>query len=47
MTELEKLLLCVAAAIAVIHLIGPSTLWGITKAIGQWLLVILVLIWVL
>ncbi len=47
MTELEKLFLYVAAAIAVIHLIGPSAVWEITKAIGQWLVVLLVLIWVL
>ncbi len=47
MTELEKLLLCVAAAITAIHLIGPPAVWEMTKAIGQWLVVLLVLIWVL
>ncbi len=47
MTALENLLLCVATAIAIMHLIGPSAIWEIAKAIGQWLAVILVLFWVL
>jgi hypothetical protein len=45
MSELEKLLLWAAAAIAVIYLIGSSAVRRITKAVAQWLAVILVLIW--
>jgi len=45
MTELEKLMLWAAAAIAVTYLIGPSAVWRITKAVAEWLAVILVLIW--
>ncbi len=47
MTELEKLLLSVAAAIAVIHLIGPSAVWRIAKSLGECLVVILLLICVI
>jgi hypothetical protein len=47
MSELEKLLLWGAAAIAVIYLIGPSAIRRITKAVAEWLLIILVLIWAL
>ncbi len=44
MTELEKLLLWGAAAIAVVYLIGPAAVWWVTKAVAEWLVVILVLI---
>lgn len=47
MSELDKLIVGAAATIAITYLIGPSALWGITKAVGEGLLVILVLIWAL
>jgi hypothetical protein len=45
MTEHETLMLWGAAAIALVCLLGPSAVWRIAKAAGEWLLVILVLIW--
>jgi hypothetical protein len=47
MIQCEQLIICAAAAIAMIYLIGPSAVWWITKAVGEWLTVILVLIWAL
>jgi hypothetical protein len=43
MSECEQLSICAAAAIALIYVIGPSAVWRITKAVGEWLAVILVL----
>ena len=45
MSEYDKLIICAAAAIALIYLIVPSAVWRITKAVAEWLAVILVLIW--
>jgi len=45
MSEYEHLIICAAAAAALIYLIGPFAVWRITKAAGEWLAVILVLIW--
>jgi hypothetical protein len=47
MSEFDKLIFGAAAAMIVIYLVGPSAIWRITKRLGEWLLVILVLIWVL
>jgi len=47
MNELDKLLVGTAVAVVIIYLVGPAALWGITKAAGEWLLVILALIWAL
>jgi hypothetical protein len=46
MSEFEKLMLWGAIAIAMIYLIGPSAVRRITKAVAEWLAVVLVLIWV-
>jgi hypothetical protein len=47
MTEHETLMLWGAAAIALIYLMGPSAVWRIAKSMGEWLVVILVLICVM
>jgi hypothetical protein len=47
MSQPEQLIICAAAVIALIYLIGPSAVWRITKSLGEWLLVILVLICVM
>jgi len=44
MTELAKLAIMIAVAVAVIHLIGPAALCQTMKAAVEWLLVILVVI---
>ncbi len=46
MSEIDTLIFVTAAAMIVIYLIGPA-IWRITKTLGEWLLLILVLIWVL
>jgi hypothetical protein len=47
MNEIDNLILGAAAAMIMMHLIGPAAIWRITTAVGEWLLVILVLIWAL
>jgi hypothetical protein len=47
MSELDKVIVGAAAAMAVIYLLGPSAIWRITKTVAEWALVILVLIWAL
>lgn len=47
MSELDKLIVAIAVTMILIYLVGPATLWRITKAVAEWLLVILVLIWAL
>ncbi len=47
MSQFEQLMVCATVIIALICLIGPSAVWRITKRLGEWLLVILVLIWVM
>lgn len=47
MNDIDNLLLGAAAAMIMIRLIGPSAIWRITTTVGEWLLVILVLIWAL
>ena len=47
MSEIDPLILVTAAAMVVIYLVGPSAVWRITTGLGEWLLLILVLIWVL
>ncbi|AFM26060.1 hypothetical protein [Desulfomonile tiedjei] len=47
MNELDKLILGAAAAMVVMHLIGPAAIWGITRTVAECLLVIPVLIWAL
>ena len=47
MTEFDKLIVGAAGAVVVICLVGPATIWRITKTLGECLLVILVLIWAL
>ncbi len=44
MSEFKRLIICAAAAIALIYLVGPSAVWRITKAVGEWLAFILLLI---
>jgi hypothetical protein len=45
MSELDKLIVCAAATMAIIYLIGSSAIWEITKTVAECLLVIPVLIW--
>jgi hypothetical protein len=47
MSELDKVIIGAAVAMALIYLLGPSAIWRITKTVAEWLLVILVLIWAL
>ncbi len=47
MSELDKLIVGAAATMAIIYLIGPSAILGITKTVAECLLVIPVLIWAL
>jgi hypothetical protein len=46
MSQSEQLIVF-AAAIALICLIGPSAVWRITKSLGEWVVVILVIICVM
>ena len=46
MSQSEQLIIC-AAAIALIYLIGPSAVWRIAMTLGEWLVVILLLICVM
>jgi len=47
MSELDKLIVGPAAAMAVIYLVGPAAVWRITKEAAEWFLIILVPIWAL
>ncbi len=47
MNQSEQLMVCAAAVTALIYLIGPSAVWRIAKFVGEWLVVILVLICVM
>jgi hypothetical protein len=47
MNELDKLIVVSAAAMVVTCLIGPAAVWRIATTAGEWLLVILILIWAL
>ena len=47
MSELDKVIIGAAVAMAIIYLIGPSAIWRITKAAAEWFLVILFLVWAL
>jgi hypothetical protein len=47
MSQPEQMIICAAAVIALICLIGPSAVWRIAMTLGEWLAVILVLILVL
>jgi hypothetical protein len=47
MSELDKVIIGAAAAMAIIYLIGPPAIWRITRAAAEWLLVILFLVWAL
>jgi hypothetical protein len=47
MSQSEQLILCAATVIALMCLIGPSAVWRIAKSMGEWLVVILVLVCVL
>jgi|GEM_PF-2750958 len=47
MIEIDKLIFVTAAAMIVIYLIGPAAVWRSTKTLGELLLVIFVLVWVL
>jgi hypothetical protein len=47
MTELYKVMIGAAAAMAIIYLIGPTAIWRITRAAAEWMLVILFLVWAL
>jgi hypothetical protein len=47
MSQSEQLMVCATAIIALICLIGASAVWRIAKSLGEWLVVILVLICVL
>jgi hypothetical protein len=47
MNDIDNLLLGAAAAMVMIYLIGPAAVWRIATAAGEWLLVILILIWAL
>ena len=47
MSQSEQLIVCAAAAIALIYLMGLSAVWRIAMTLGEWLAVILVLILVL
>lgn len=47
MSELDKVMVGVAAAMALLYLVGPSAVWRIVKTMAEWAVVILVLIWAL
>ncbi len=47
MNQSEQLIVCAAAVIALIYLIGPSAVWRIAKSLGECLVVILLLICVM
>jgi hypothetical protein len=47
MSQPEQMIISAAAVIALICLIGPSAVWRITMSLGEWLVVILVLICVM
>ena len=47
MSQSEQLIICATAVIALICLIGPSAVWRIAKSLGEWLVVILLLICVM
>lgn len=47
MTEPDNLIVGTAVAMIVIYLVGPSARLRITKAVAEWLLVILVLVWMI
>ena len=47
MSQPEQLIICAAAVIALIWLIGPSAVWRIITSLGEWLVVILLLICVM
>jgi hypothetical protein len=47
MSEMDKVMIGAAAAMAIIYLIGPTAIWRITRAAAEWLVVFLFLIWAL
>jgi len=47
MTELDRVIIGAAVAMAMIYLIGPSAVWRTMKTAAEWLAVILVIIWAL
>lgn len=47
MPGFDNLMIGIAISASILYLIGPDTAWQITKGMAEWLLVILVFIWML
>jgi len=45
MSGIEKLIVCATAVAVVVSLVGPPGIWRNARAAADWLIVILVLIW--
>jgi hypothetical protein len=47
MRELDHVMIGIAAAMALLYLLGPSAIWRIVKTVAESALVILVFLWTL